>query len=183
MVPIAMPQYTSFKTLANGSTGYYWTCPTLYRKAGCPYRSAALGVNLSQKELYEAPGVWNARLEDGRRERSSARVEPDVSRYGTVEWLMNAYLKHSSFLERVADFSRPDYKRVLDRVCDVVLKADMTGNSVRVGDAKVGQIGDSMACCRNGHFVFPKRHAREAGISMAMTMPHFLPMMAFETNS
>ncbi|XKM39195.1 hypothetical protein A4U53_023210 [Rhizobium ruizarguesonis] len=64
MVPIAMPQYTSFKTLANGSTGYYWTCPTLYRKAGCPYRSAALGVNLSQKELYEAAGVWNARLEE-----------------------------------------------------------------------------------------------------------------------
>lgn len=145
MVPVIMPQYTSFKTLANGSTGYYWTCPTLYRKAGCPYRSAALGVNLSQKELYEAAGVWNARLEEWRRERSTASVGPDVSRYGTVEWLMNAYLKHPSFLERVAEFSRPDYKRVLDRVCDTILKADKTGNSVRVGDARVGQIGVSTA--------------------------------------
>jgi hypothetical protein len=35
------------------------------------------------------------------------KVPPDTSRYGTVEWLVNAYLKHSSFTERVAEFSRP----------------------------------------------------------------------------
>lgn len=145
MVPVTMPQYTSFKTLANGSTGYYWTCPTLYRKAGCPYRSAALGTNLSQKELYEAAGVWNARLEEWRRDKGNARVEPDMSRYGTVEWLVNSYLKHSSFTERVAEFSRPDYKRALDRVCDVVLKSERTGADVRVGSAKIGQIAVSTA--------------------------------------
>jgi hypothetical protein len=145
MVPVALPQYTSFKTLATGSTGYYWTCPTLYRKAGCPYRSAALGVNLSQKELYEAAGVWNARLEEWRRGKGGSRAEPDMIRYGTVEWLVNAYLKHSSFLERVGEFSRPDYKRVLDRVCDIILKSEKTGVGVRVGDAKIGQIGVSTA--------------------------------------
>ncbi|MGV4796181.1 hypothetical protein [Rhizobium sp. F40D2] len=139
MIPVAMPQYTSFKKLASGATGYYWTCPTLYRKAGCPYLSAALGTNLSEKELYEAAGVWNARLEEWRRDNGNARLEPDMSRYGTVEWLVNAYLKHSSFLERVAEFSRPDYKRVLDRVCDTKLEKG------RVGDAKVANIAVSTA--------------------------------------
>ncbi len=145
MVPVTMPQYTSFKTLASGSTGYYWTCPTLYRKAGCPYLSAALGTNLSQKDLLEAAAVWNHRLDTWRKETANPNHKPDTSRYGTVEWLVNAYLKHNSFLERVAEFSRPDYKRVLDRVCNSVIKAEKSGTETRVGDAKVGQIGVSTA--------------------------------------
>lgn len=139
MVPIAMPLYTSFKKLASGATGYYWTCPTLYRKAGCPYLSAPLGVNLSEKELQEAAEVWNSRLEEWRRQKANPLHEPDTSRYGTVEWLVNVYLKHSSFTERVAEFSRPDYRRVLDRVCDVQLEKG------RVGDAKIANIAVSTA--------------------------------------
>lgn len=85
MIPVAMPQYTSFKKLASGATGYYWTCPTLYRKAGCPYLSAALGLNLSEQELREAAAVWNDRLEEWRRQKANPLHEPDTSRYGTVE--------------------------------------------------------------------------------------------------
>lgn len=139
MVPVTLPPYTSFKKLASGATGYYWTCPSLYRKAGCPYLSAALGTNLSEKELHEAAGVWNDRLEAWRREKDNPAIETDTSRYGTVEWLVNSYLKHSSFLERVAEFSRPDYKRALDRVCDIQLEKG------RVGDAKITNIAVSTA--------------------------------------
>ncbi|MEV5054627.1 hypothetical protein MRBLRH13_000208 [Agrobacterium radiobacter] len=144
MIPVTMPPYTSFKTLANGSTGYYWTCPTLYRKAGCPYRSAALGVNLSQAELVAAAKVWNDRLEGWRREKANPRHEPDTSRYGTVEWLVNVYLSHNSFLERVGEFSRADYKRVFKRVTDVQITKP-NGDKVRFGDAKVNNVGVSTA--------------------------------------
>lgn len=139
MIPVTLPQYTSFKKLASGGTGYYWTCPTLYRKAGCPYLSAPLGVNLSEKELHEAARVWNDRLDEWRRQKANPLHEPDTSRYGTVEWLVNTYLKHSSFTERVAEFSRPDYKRILDRVCDIKLEKG------RVGDARVANIAVSTA--------------------------------------
>ncbi len=144
MIPVTMPPYTSFKTLANGSTGYYWTCPTLYRKAGCPYRSAALGVNLSQAELVAAAKVWNDRLEGWRREKANPRHEPDTSRYGTVEWLVNVYMSHNSFLERVGEFSRADYKRVFKRVTDVQITKP-NGDKVRFGDAKVNNVGVSTA--------------------------------------
>lgn len=144
MIPVTMPAYTTFKTLADGSTGYYWTCPTLYRKAGCPYRSAALGVNLSQSELVAAAKVWNDRLEEWRREKSNPRHEPDTSRYGTVEWLVNVYLSHNSFLERVGEFSRPDYNRLFKRVTDVQITKP-NGDKVRFGEAKVNNVGVSTA--------------------------------------
>ncbi|QRY69223.1 hypothetical protein JVX98_13460 [Ensifer sp. PDNC004] len=144
MVPVTLPPYTSFKTLASGATGYYWTCPTLYRKAGCPYLSAALGVNLSPKELQDAAEVWNDRLEEWRKAKANPNAEADTSRYGTVEWLVTVYLKHASFLERVGEFSRPDYKRVFDRVCDIKIKRP-DGEEARIGDAKVANIAVSTA--------------------------------------
>ncbi|WP_322884292.1 hypothetical protein U8C35_09795 [Sinorhizobium medicae] len=144
MVPVAMPRYTSFKRKQNGSISYFWTCPTAFRKAGAPYTSATLGHDLSQKELNEAAAVWNERLDDWRKERNPFQ-EADLTKYGTVEWLVNAYLKHDSFLERVSEFSRPDYRRVLDRVCDMKIKAGTTGPLFRFGDAKINQIGVSTA--------------------------------------
>lgn len=144
MLAVELPRYTSFKTLADGSTGYYWTCPSRYRKKACPYLAASLGKNLSQKELIEAAAVWNDRLDGWLREQSPFHV-PDVSKHGTVEWLVNAYLRHDSFLERVSEFSRPDYRRVLDRVCDTMITRGDTGLMGRVGDAKVKFITVSAA--------------------------------------
>ncbi|MGO7089416.1 hypothetical protein AB9E14_23360 [Rhizobium leguminosarum] len=144
MVPITLPAYTSFKPLANGDIGYYWTCPSLYRKAGCPYTAAPLGKNLSQQELKDAAGVWNDRLERWRTEKGNARAEPDMSRYGTVEWLVDVYLKHSSFLERVGEFSRPDYDRIFARVCDTMIEKP-DGTKARVGVAKIANIAVSTA--------------------------------------
>lgn len=143
MVPFEIPRYTSFKKLASGKTAFYWTCPTAYRKAGCPFLSAPLGTNLSPSELADAAKIWNERLDDWREGRF--RLEDEVSsRHGTVDWLVDAYLKHDSFRERVSEFSRPDYKRVLDRVCDLEITGDR-GRTARVGTLKVQQIGVSTA--------------------------------------
>jgi hypothetical protein len=143
MVPFEMPRYTSFKRLASGKTAFYWTCPSAYRKAGCPFLAAPLGTDLSPAELAEAAKVWNDRLDEWRQHRNGLTVEP-LSRFGTVDWLADAYLKHDSFRERVAEFSRPDYRRVLDRVCDAEIKNDR-GDVARVGGLKVAQIGVSTA--------------------------------------
>lgn len=143
MIPFELPRYTSFKKLASGKTAFYWTCPTAYRKAGCPFLSAPLGTNLSPSELAEAAKIWNERLDDWREGRF--RLDDEVSsRHGTVDWLVDAYLKHDSFRERVSEFSRPDYKRVLDRVCNLEITSDR-GVPWRVGAAKVQQIGVTTA--------------------------------------
>lgn len=139
MVPISLPRYVSFKRGATGVITYYWTAPTAFRKLGCPYRSATLGRDLTQKELNEAAGVWNERLDGWRAERLPSATA-DLSRFGTVEWLVNAYLRHDSFLERVSAFSRPDYKRILDRVCELKIRRQ-DGLEARVGDAKIVNIG------------------------------------------
>lgn len=139
MIPVELPRYTSFKKLADGSTGYYWTCPTRYRKRNCPYLSAALGVNLTERELRDAAALWNERLDGWLKEQSPFHIA-DTSRHGTVEWLVNTYLRHDAFLQRVSQFSRPDYRRVLERVCSTTIKRDDTGLMARVGDAKIANI-------------------------------------------
>ncbi len=145
MVPMEMPRYVTAKRLKSGATAFYWNCPTAYRKAGCPFQAAPLGKNLSQAELHEVAALWNARLEDWRNERNKPqKTVEDSHRYGTVEWLIHAYLLHDSFLERVRPYSRPDYRRVLDRVAETKIAA-RGGELVRVGDTPVNRIAVSTA--------------------------------------
>jgi len=141
---IQMPRYTQWKPAANGRTAFYWSCPTAYREAGYPYKSAKLGVSLSQAELDAAAKVWNDRLDAWRADRNSP-VEHVDRRYGTIDWLVDRYQKHDSFLERVAEFSRPDYRRVLTRVCDTEITSETSGATARVGDLFIGQIAVSHA--------------------------------------
>ncbi|MET3601856.1 hypothetical protein [Martelella mangrovi] len=138
-----LPRYVTPKTLASGRTAFYWNCPARYRKQGSPYRSAALGVDLGQKELDAAAAIWNERL-DGWLKEQSPLHQADNSRFATVEWLVNAYQRHDSFLERVGSFSRDDYRRVFRRVCDArITRSD--GLEVRFGDAKINVVGVSTA--------------------------------------
>ncbi|WP_319520163.1 hypothetical protein [uncultured Martelella sp.] len=143
MIPMILPRYVTPKTLASGRTAFYWNCPARYRKQGSPYRSAALGVDLGQKELDAAAAIWNERL-DGWLKEQSPLHQADNSRFATVEWLVNAYQRHDSFLERVGSFSRDDYRRVFRRVCDArITRSD--GLEVRFGDAKINVVGVSTA--------------------------------------
>lgn len=144
MVPMTMPKYTSFKQKQGGSLSYFWTCPTADRKAGAPFTSVTLGHNLTQRELNAAAAVWNERLFGWRGERIPFE-RPETSKHGTVEWLVNAYLRHDSFRERVAEFSRPDYERVFARVCDVTIIKEGTKDRYRVGDLRIRNIAVSTA--------------------------------------
>lgn len=150
-IEVELPRYTSFKKLADGSIGYYWTCPSSYRKQNCPYKAASLGKDLSLKELKAAAATWNERL-DGWRAEQNPMAEPDLTRYATVEWLINAYLRHDAFLENVGAFSRPDYRRILDRVAEAKVTSERTGKPFRVGDAQIKQIGVSTAQDIYRHF-------------------------------
>lgn len=143
MIEIKLPKYVTFKHRKDGVT-YFWTCPATYRKAGAPFTSETLGRDLLQAELNDRAAIWNDRLAAWRNGRDPMREERDAKRHGTVEWLSEAYQKHDSFLERVSEFSRPDYRRVLKRICDLQILSD-SGINVRVGDAKVNQIGVSTA--------------------------------------
>ncbi|MCD1266899.1 hypothetical protein B5M44_22040 [Shinella sumterensis] len=145
MVPMTMPRYVTYKRKKDGTLTFFWSCPTAFKKVGAPFASVTLGHDLPQAELNAAAAVWNERLDGWRAERSPMDQPVDLSRYGTIEWLVNAYLKHDSFLERVGEFSRPDYVRVFSRVCDETIKREMTGGDFRVGDMKISNVGVSTA--------------------------------------
>lgn len=123
---IALPKYVLPKRLKSGTTAFYWTCPTRFRKAGCPWKAAALGENLSQAELNDAAALWNSRLEEWRRQKYApagpTRPLEQHFAYGTVGWLLDYYLTSEAFLQRVAEPSRPDYIRILKRVCETPSK-------------------------------------------------------------
>ncbi|BCH33268.1 hypothetical protein MesoLjLc_51980 [Mesorhizobium sp. L-8-10] len=145
MIELVLPRYVLPKRLKSGATGFYWTCPKVYVDAGCPWRSAPLGENLSQSDLNEAAELWNSRLDEWRTE--IARPEPtdrpleEHFAYGTVGWLLDHYLTTDAFKERVSEPSRPDYKRIFKRVCAVTSKK----TKKRCADYRVAEFGVSAA--------------------------------------
>lgn len=143
MISIILPKYVTDKELASGKTGFYWNCPTAYRKQGCPYKSAPLGINLSQKEIDTEAKVHNDRLDGWLDERSN---QPSYleNKYGTVEWLVDQYLGHKSFTARVGEYSAPDYHRILKRLCSAQIIGE-SGKKLRIGDQAINLIGVSTA--------------------------------------
>lgn len=151
-MPIDLPRYVSPKPLRSGAIAFYWNCPGIYRKAGCPWISAPLGVGLAQAELDAAAAIWNERLDEWKTGRSrpvGARPREEHFRYGTVGWLLDCYLTSDGFLERVGEPSRPDYRRILKRVCAIV--SPKTGR--RIGDLAVKEFGVATAEAVYRHFV------------------------------
>ena len=150
---IALPRYVSAKRLGSGATGFYWNCPKIYREAGCPWRSAPLGENLSQADLDAAARPWNDRFDEWKRmEQRPAGAERPLEAhfaYGTVGWLLDYYLTSDAFLERVSAPSRPDYVRILKRVCAITSRK----SGRRVGSLMVREFGVPTAEAVYGHFV------------------------------
>ncbi|QKC83482.1 hypothetical protein EB232_19375 [Mesorhizobium sp. NZP2077] len=135
---IVLPKYVQPKVLESGKTGFYWVLPTVYKKAGCPWRSCTLGENLSQNELDIAAEACMVRLNEWRENRN--RQAPEVRsleeghfRFGTVGWLLDYYVTSDAFIERVAEPSRADYLQIFKRVS--MLRSLTSG--VRYGDVHV----------------------------------------------
>lgn len=152
MIELKLPRHVTAKQLKSGTTGFYWACPTKYVKLGCPWRSAAIGENLSQVELDAAAEMWNVRYDEWLKQRHMPdpkdRPLQEHFRYATVGWLLDHYLTSEAFLERVGEFSRPDYHRILKRVCEITL-AKSHG---RIGDQQVNQFGVKAALQVYKHF-------------------------------
>jgi len=153
MVEIVLPRYVSPKRLRSGSIGYYWNCPKIYRQAGCPWHSGPLGVDLAQDQLNAAAGIWNDRFDEWVKSRDSSRSATprpleDHFRYGAVGWMLDYYLTSEAFLERVAEPSRADYRRILKRVCEV--RSPVT--TARYADGMVKEFGVKAANQVYKHF-------------------------------
>lgn len=150
---IALPRYVSAKRLGSGGVGFYWNCPKVYREAGCPWRSAPLGENLSQADLESAARPWNDRFDEWKRlgERPACAERPleEHFAYGSVGWLLDYYLTSDAFLERVSAPSRPDYLRILKRVCAITSRK----SGRRVGSLMVKEFGVPTAEVVYNHFV------------------------------
>lgn len=117
MVAMTLPRFVQPKPLAGGATGFYWTVPAYWRKQGCPYTAAALGVGLSQAELDGAAATWNERFDGWRLEQVSEDPGPLPTRFGTVRWLFEEYLRSEEFRKRVkSEVARPDYRRIFNKI-------------------------------------------------------------------
>jgi hypothetical protein len=136
---LPLPRYVIAKTLASGRTGFYWNCPTYYRKQGCAIPNEPLGTDYA-----EACGgidgnggraaALNAAFDEWQTNRAGLPVE-SVARFGTVDWLFREYKSSKAYLEKVARRSRPDYERTMLLVADIITK-----KGDRVGQRKVRAI-------------------------------------------
>ncbi|MCQ8781660.1 site-specific integrase [Mangrovibrevibacter kandeliae] len=151
-VRVEMPRYVTPKALSGGRTGFYWTCPSAYRKEGFPIKAKPLGINLSQRELDEAAIPMNAMLDEWRRQRNADQPLAPVSEYGTVAWLFRTYLREDAFLERVDAPNRADYERAFNRIGNLPMKSGKSFGEVAVSAVTVkmaigiyGKLADSGA--------------------------------------
>lgn len=151
MIEIILPRYTSSKPLKSGKTGFYWTCPSRYRKQKCPWLAATLGENLSQSELDAAAKIWNDRLDEWLvdRNRPSPAEPKEHFAYGTVGWLLDHYQTSDAFKERVSEPSRPDYRRIFKRVAE----SRSAKTKKRFADYRVIEIGVTAALALYQQFV------------------------------
>lgn len=145
-VRVKLPRYVKAKRLATGGTGFYWEPPTRDRKRAerddlvFPFESCPLGIDLGQTELERAAQGYNDQLDEWRKERRSPETVKTLGAYGSVKWLIETYLRSEQFKEKVSEVSRPDYRRVLDKVC-----ALQTERSRTVGDLAVYSISPRAA--------------------------------------
>jgi hypothetical protein len=135
---LPLPRYVIAKTLASGRTGFYWNCPTYYRKQGCAIPNEPLGTDYAEACGIDGNGgraaALNAAFDEWQTNRAGLPVE-SVARFGTVDWLFREYKSSKAYLEKVARRSRPDYERTMLLVADIITK-----KGDRVGQRKVRAI-------------------------------------------
>lgn len=113
--------------------GFYWIPPHRDRarakEAGSsfPFSLVSLGADLSDGEVARAAGPLNAALDEWRADGAAAQTGVVLPRhYGTVEWLIQAYLRSRDFSENVSDRTRPVYRNVFNQICALPTKAPST---------------------------------------------------------
>ena len=133
-----LPCFVRTKTLANGSTAFYWDLTGHYRRLGCSIPSEPLGTDYVAACGEDGNGgraaALNGLFDEWKRARSGEPMEGLV-RFGTVNWLFREYKQTKAYLEKVSPRSRRDYERTMLLVVDLVTK-----KGDRVGDRKIKAI-------------------------------------------
>ncbi len=119
---LPLPRYVIAKTLASGRTGFYWNCPTYYRKQGCTIPNEPLGTDYGEACGLDGNGgraaALNALFDEWQAVRKGEPIE-NLPRYGTVDWLFAEYRRSRAYQARVSERTRYDYERL------ILLLADM----------------------------------------------------------
>jgi hypothetical protein len=137
---LRLPRYVIAKTLASGTTGFYFNIPLRYREMGCTIPNEPLGSDYAVACGSDGKGgraaALNGLFHEWVTERKGGTAEiRRVGRYGTVDWLFREYLKSESCRERVSDRTRPDYERIMQLVSGVVTK-----KGDKIGDRSIRSI-------------------------------------------
>lgn len=114
MKPVGWPRYMREKRLASGAVGYFWQPPQPYLADGFPGHAEPLGRDYGA--AVARANLLTAYLDEWRRDRTGVHIGTERAGYGSVAWLFDTYLKSGSFEKRVAERSRYEYRRALERI-------------------------------------------------------------------
>ena len=133
-----LPRFVRTKTLANGTTAFYWDLTGYYRRLGCSIPSEPLGTDYAvacgEDGNRGRAATLNSLFDEWKSTRSGEPLR-DLARFGTVDWLFRQYKQTKAYLEKVSVRSRVDYERTMLLVADLVTK-----KGDRVGDRKIKAI-------------------------------------------
>jgi hypothetical protein len=116
--PLDYPRYVQQRRLSWGGVAYYWVPHPKFRKAGFPLPPEPLGTDYAA--AIKRAEYLNAHLDAWR--GGSDKDERTRARYGTLDWLVDVYLKSKAY-ERVGERSRKGYLKSLALILDYVTQA------------------------------------------------------------
>ncbi len=131
-VTIELPRFVIAKVVKCG-TAFYWSPPTYWKTKAktigriWPFGSQPLGFDLSSRDLRSAAHRFNLQFDAwlSGNDRTPLQSEGWEGQ-GSVAWLLHTYQSSDIFLRRVKERSRPDYRRLFDKLIALRVKSDTT---------------------------------------------------------
>ena len=123
-------RFVETRTLADGTTAFYFCIPKYYRKLGCEIANEPLGTSYEAACGEDGKGgraaTLNALFDEWNDQRKGEPIEQvKIARYGTIDWLFRQYKTEKAYTEKVSPRSRPDYERIMQMICDTVGKSGL----------------------------------------------------------
>jgi hypothetical protein len=123
---LRLPRHVIPKSLADGTTGFYFNIPTRYRKAGCTIPNEPLGNEYAAACGVDGRGggaaALNGLFDEWLKAKNGEPIENRITRHGTVDWLFREYKNSKRYRERVSSRTRQDYELLMQIVLDLPTK-------------------------------------------------------------
>ncbi len=156
---LPLPRYVIAKQLASGTTAFYFTVPTRYRRMGCTIPNEPLGGDYTVACGPDGKGgraaALNGLFDEWWKAKNGEPIENRIARYGTVDWLFREYKNSKRYRERVSARTREDYELLMQLVIDLPTK-----RGDRVGQRLVKSITPRAADKIYEHVCFGPRGSR-----------------------